>query len=743
MSIAMKMLQNLPLLLFCLYCLPIQGSNQHERKPYIVYMGELPVATTYAPEDHHNNMLATVIGDRQLAREYKIHSYGKSFNGFVAHLLPHEAQKLLEEDNVVSVFPNTHNKIHTTRSWDYLGLPLRLSRHSVESNIIVGLLDTGISLDCPSFNDKGYGPPPSTWKGKCVTGPNFTGCNNKVIGAKFFNLQNAPVTNLSPADDDGHGTHTASTAAGGAGGGGGLDGIGGGTARGGVARARIAMYKVCWSIMGCSDMDLLAAFDEAIADGVNVISVSLGGSPRMFFSDPMAIGSFHAMQRGILTSCSAGNDGPSTMTVQNVAPWILTVAASSTDRRFSTVVALGDGEKAAGMSINTFTPGKNMYPLISGELASNVSRDGYGNASACDYGSLSKEKVMGKIVYCLGTGNQDYVIKELDGAGTIMAVEDPSDYSTTTIIPGVYVDAFSAGKTIDHYINSTKNAQAVILKTISTRSPAPYVASFSSRGPQSITFNILKPDLSAPGVDILAGFSKLATLTGDPKDNRRNVFNILSGTSMACPHVAAAVAYVKSFHPDWSPAAIKSALMTTATPMRIKDKTAELGSGSGQINPVRALNPGLLYNISMNSYIAFLCKEGYNSSSIGIIIGTKGFNCSTIDSPQGTDGINYPSMHVQIVPSNSSISAVFYRRVTNVGFGNSTYKARVIAPEGLSIEVVPDTLKFSGLHQELSFKVVLKGPPMPEETKILSASLEWNDSKHRVRSPIVVYKPTL
>lgn len=168
---------------------------------------------------------------------------------------------------------------------------------------------------------------------------------SKVIGAKYFNLQNAPEQNLSPADDDGHGTHTSSTAAGVVVRGASLDGIGVGTARGGVSRARIAMYKVCWSD-GCSDMDLLAAFDEAIDDGVNVITVSLGGTPRKFFSDPTAIGSFHAMKRGILTSCSAGNNGPSTMTVENVAPWILTVAASNTDRQFTTAVHLADGKKA-------------------------------------------------------------------------------------------------------------------------------------------------------------------------------------------------------------------------------------------------------------------------------------------------------------------------------------------------------------------------------------------------------------
>lgn len=176
--------------------------------------------------------------------------------------------------------------------------------------------------------------------------------------------------------------------------------------------------------------------------------------------------------------------------------------------------------------------------------------------------------------------------------------------------------------------------------------------------------------------------------------------------------------------------------------MRIKDASAELGSGSGQIDPVRALHPGLLYNISMNSYIAFLCKEGYNSSSIGILLGTKGFDCASVDPAQGTDGINYPSMHTQIKTSNAIISAIFYRSVTNVGLGNSTYKARVTAPKGLSVVVVPDTLKFGGVNQELSFKVELKGPPMSNGTRMLSALLEWNDSKHSVRSPIVVYKST-
>ncbi|XP_021655816.2 subtilisin-like protease SBT4.15 [Hevea brasiliensis] len=741
----MDMSQNLLALCFslCLAASLVHGNSSNERKPYIVYMGDLPGAEISVADEHHN-LLLTAIGDESIARESKIYSYGKSFNAFAARLLPHEVERLLEKENVMSVFANTRNKLHTTRSWDFLGMTETVNRRlKLESSIIVGMMDTGIYMNCPSFNDEGYGPAPLKWKGKCVTGANFTGCNNKVIGAKYYNLDNIDPgfqENQSPADDDGHGTHTSSTVAGVAVKGASLYGIANGTARGGVPAARIAIYKVCWG-GGCTDMDLLAGFDDAIADGVDIISVSIGGNPRKYFEDPIAIGSFHAMKKGILTSCSAGNQGPSPSTVQNVAPWIMTVAASTIDRQFRTALKLGNGMEASGLTISTFSPKKEMYPLTSGAHAANLSGNNYGNASACDYGTLSMDNVKGRIVYCLGDSGQDYTIRELKGAGVISSTGAQSDTALTTLIPATIVN-LNEGHKIDHYINTTKNPQAVIYKTRTVKASAPALASFSSRGPQSITLNILKPDLAAPGLDILAAYTRLATITGEPNDKRISAFNIISGTSMACPHAAAAAAYVKSFHPDWSPAAIKSALMTTATPLKIKDDLSDLGSGSGQINPRKALYPGLVYDNSMSSYISFLCKEGYNSTTIGLLIGgKKKYNCSDYKPGQGTDGINYPSMHAQLKTINSRISAVFYRTVTQVGYGKSVYKATVTSPKYLSIKVVPDTLTFTVLHQKQNFKVVVKGGPMPNGTQILSALLEWNDSKHSVRSPIIVFQP--
>ncbi|XP_027066385.2 subtilisin-like protease SBT4.15 [Coffea arabica] len=709
---------------------------------YIVYMGELPEEGISTVDEHHN-LLQETIGNERIARESKIHSYGRSFNGFVARLLPHEAKSLSQKKGVVSVFPNTVQKLRTTRSWDFIGMPETVERnHQVESETIVAVLDTGIWIKSPSFNDEGYGPPPPKWKGKCAKGANFTGCNRKVIGAQYFNLGGGASDGpISPVDLVGHGTHTSSTAAGVPVRDASLFGLAEGTARGGVPSARIAMYKVCWGV-GCDDMDLLAGFDAAIADGVDIISVSIGGPSRRFFEDPMAIGSFHALKRGILTSCSAGNSGPDLQSVENVAPWIMTVAASSIDRQFVSTVKLGEGDTISGVSINTFTPTKQMYPLTNGDRAANSSTANYGNVSACDYGTLSASKVRGNIVFCRGRG-QDSTIQELGGVGVIMSADQYTDMASACLIPATTVNV-TDGELIDHYINSTKAPKAVIDKAVTVNMTAPFIASFSSRGPQVIALNVLKPDVAAPGLDILAAYSQLVSLTGDTSDKRIVEYNILSGTSMACPHAAAAAAYVKTFHPKWSPAAIKSALMTTAKSMKIKPIGLALASGAGQINPRKALDPGLVYDLDVNSYVSFLCKEGYNDTAITAITGDRTSNCSSFPPAKGTDGLNYPSMHLQLVDptsNNTDISAIFYRTVTYVGEGKTVYRAKVKSPKVLSVTVVPKVLSFTKQHQKRSFKVMVKGNFVRRKSWLMSASLVWSNCRHNVKSPVLIYRP--
>ncbi|GAB2272206.1 hypothetical protein Dimus_007026 [Dionaea muscipula] len=709
-------------------------------------MGDLGVLTDQgiSSSEQHDSMLSEAVGDGELAKRVLIQSFGRSFNGFAAYLLPQEANKLSKMSSVVSVFESRRRNTTTTRSWDFMGMSLRHTRRNptVESNTIVALLDTGIYVDARSFNDEGFGPPPPKWKGKCDHGPNFTGCNNKVIGARYYNLDpDGDYMYPSPVDTDGHGSHTASTAAGVAVEGASLYGIAKGTAHGAVPGARIAMYKVCGEF-NCADANILAAFDDAIADGADVISVSIGGTATDFFDDSIAIGAFHAMKKGILTVCAAGNSGPSSYTVENPAPWILTVAASSIDRQFRTPAKLGNGLQFAGLSsINTISPNKNMYPLTSGALAANNSSEPYLNASACDEDSLDPRKVKGKIVLCFGSS--DRTIFLLGGQGLINALDDVNDnIAFTTIFPEITIGS-KTGQQILNYINSSKQkAIGVINKTITVETKAPVVASFSGRGPQTVVPNILKPDITAPGLDILAAYSKLTSITDEDDDKRRYDFNIISGTSMSTPHVGGAAAYVKTFHPDWSEAAVRSALMTTATPIVENGvESSPLNSGSGLLNPKKAVHPGLVYDLTIISYIRYLCKEGYNSTTLALLFCDKRkLNCSDYPPARGADGLNYPSMHLQLQRREINYTAVFHRVVTQVGYGVSTYKATVRAPKGMSIQVIPNQLAFTKMHEKMNFKVVVRGKIQRDEATSLHASLEWNDGKHNVRSPIVVYK---
>ncbi|KAF3779997.1 Subtilisin-like protease SBT4-14 [Nymphaea thermarum] len=602
----------------------------------------------------------------------------------------------------------------------------------------------GIEPTSESFNDKGFGPPPAKWKGRCGPYTNFSGCNNKLIGAKYFNLEGAPVPGdvLSPTDVQGHGTHTASTVAGAAVPGANLYSLASGTARGAVPSARVAAYKVCWLGLGCSDMDLLAAFDAAIADGVDVISVSIGGSSSDFFTDTISIGAFHAMKRGIMTVCSAGNSGPSAGTVQNYAPWIFTVAASATDRQFRSQISLGNGMKLTGIGINTFTPAKTAYPLVTGD---EIAKPDASLAEFCSGDALDPEKAKGKIVYCkaLEPGVSES-IQMVGGEGFILETTQYLDTAAAYSLPGTVVSP-RQGKIIAEYLNSTRNATVEISKSVAANIKAPFVATFSSRGPGPSSLRFIKPDIAAPGVDILAAYSTLTSMTGTSGDTRVVKFMMMSGTSMACPHVSGVAAYVKSFHPTWSPAMIKSAIMTTATPMSSQnDKEAEMAYGSGQLNPVKALNPGLVYDTDEHGYMSFLCSQGYmESNSLKIITGNKSINCADFPKAMGFDDLNYPSMFMTVPPADNKTSqpqpttAIFVRKLTNVGPPQSEYSAKVECPPDVSVTVQPPHFSFNHTHQKFSFMVIVKAKPSFNDY-IRSAALIWSDSVRTVRSPIVI-----
>ncbi|XP_031286385.1 subtilisin-like protease SBT4.3 isoform X1 [Pistacia vera] len=695
-------------------------------------MGSLPEGE-YSASSSHQTMLQEVV-DASSVENIMVRSYKRSFNGFAAKLTDNERQKLASMKGVVSVFPSTTLQLHTTRSWDFIGLGDSAKRNpSVESDVIIGVLDTGIWPESESFSDEGFGPAPKKWKGACKGGRNFT-CNKKVIGARFYS--SVEGVNGTAIDDDGHGTHTASTAAGNKVKDANLFGVGQGTARGGVPSSRIAVYKVC-SSTGCPVADILAGFDDAIADGVDLLTVSIGGGAVNFSQDPIAIGSFHAMAKGILTLNSAGNSGPFLGSTGSVSPWMMSVAASTTDRLFIDRVVLGNGTAIVGAAINGFTQNGKKYPLVIGAQVSSDSNNEHCLLfRSCSGTCLNSSLVKGKIVLCeQPTG--DIAAHRAGAAGSII---ENSLLSFVVSLPATSVTSSDYDSIID-YMDSTKSPQAEILKTeIIKDSDAPSLALFSSRGPNTILPEILKPDISAPGVDILAAFSPIAPLTADVEDKRQVKFNILSGTSMACPHAAGVAAYVKTFNPTWSPSAIKSAIMTTAFPMNeTKTTDAEFAYGSGHVNPIKAVNPGLVYDAFEEDYIRMLCSAGYNEETLRLVTGDNS-TCPKASGKASPKDLNYPSMSSK-VSLEKPFTINFHRTVTNVGLPNSTYKAQVFSSSEVGIEVVPEVLSFESKNEKKSFDVTVTGKGVTVTT-IFSGSLVWSDGVHSVRSPVAVIATT-
>ncbi|WCJ19707.1 Subtilisin-like protease SBT4.6 [Euphorbia peplus] len=717
----------LRLILFGCCLISCYSTNDADRKVYIVYMGDRPKGE-FSATDFHTNILHEVIGSG--ASDFLLHSYHRSFNGFAAKLTEAERKKLEGEEGVVSVFRSRKMQLQTTRSWDFMSFPHNVTRSTYESDIIIGMFDTGIWPESESFNDKGFGPPPTKWKGVCQGNSNFT-CNNKVIGARYYHREEelSPEDIPSPRDSAGHGTHTSSIAAGGIVEMASFLGLASGTARGAVPSARIAVYKICWRD-GCSEADILAAFDDAIADGVDIISLSVGVSPPGdYFQDSIPIGSFHAMKNGILTSNSAGNGGPSSETLVNFAPWALSVAASTIDRMFISKVKLGNGAIYEGLSINTFDTENKMYPIIHGPDAENTTNTG--NSWLCTPGSLNKTMVEGKIVVCDDASSASLGAIYAGAVGSIMRKGRLEDIERTYDLPASVI-SMSDEADILEYIGSTSEPTATIMKSTAYKNKlAPSVASFSSRGPNPVTRDIIKPDLTAPGVNILAAWTRASPVT---PDNQTVPFYIISGTSMSCPHASAAAAYVKSFHPTWSPDAIKSSLMTTAYKMNADtNPDAEFGYGSGHINPAKAADPGLVYDAGEDDYVRFLCGEGYSSKQLRLIAGDDK-SCS-----EGTNGtvwdLNYPSFALS-TKYEESITRIFHRTVTNVGSAGCSYKAIVKAPAGLQIQVQPSVLSFRSIGETQSFVVTVKATMIK---CMISGSLVWDDGIHKVRSPIVAH----
>ncbi|XP_004231532.2 subtilisin-like protease SBT1.5 [Solanum lycopersicum] len=722
--------------------------------------------------------------DHEDHKEDFIHVYKTVFHGFSAKLTAQEAQQLANYDGVLSVLPDRLRQLHTTRSPHFMGLdsPSTMFNLVTESdsgsNVVIGVLDTGIWPERSSFHDQGMGPIPSFWKGECTEGENFTkaNCNKKIIGARYFTSgylakigsMNSSADIKSARDTEGHGTHTASTAAGRAVGDASFLGFAKGVAVGIAPKARIAAYKVCWK-RGCMDSDILAGFDKAVEDGVNIISISIGGSAVPYNLDPIAIGSFGAMEKGVFVSASAGNEGPRSMSVTNVAPWITTVGASTIDRRFPADLVLGNGKKITGSSIYR---GDRLHdinhfqhlPLIYGGNASVGLRNGARHSSsfssaACMPDSLDKELVRGKIVVCDRGGtprvSKGEIVKDAGGVGVVVANVFPMGEGLVAdahLIPGLGVTE-SSGNLIRDYINSNANPTATMTfyETQVGIKPAPVVASFSSRGPSAESTFVLKPDVIAPGVNILAAWPDGVAPTELSSDQRHTQFNIASGTSMSCPHVSGLAALLKGAHPYWSPAMIRSALMTTAYTQdqqgnALLDETSynistTTDMGAGHVDPEKAVDPGLVYDITTDDYLNFLCASNYSGRDIKQIT-KRSAKCRGKHDHKPWN-MNYPAISVVIYTTQLQEPAIVQvtRTVTHVGEAPSTYTLSVTNPKGVNITVTPTSMNFREKGEKQSYVVRIKAEKRTVtslNSVIEVGKLDWSNGKQHVVSPLVV-----
>ncbi|CAN6167380.1 unnamed protein product [Urochloa humidicola] len=764
-----------------------------EKKSYVVYLGghshgpggAAAASNRERARRSHHELLGSVLRSEARARDAIFYSYTRYINGFAATLEEDEAAELSRHPRVVSVFPNRGHRLHTTRSWEFLGMEEEGGRVRADSiwakakfgeGVVIGNLDTGVWPEAGSFSDDGMGPAPARWRGICqdqqASDDAQVRCNRKLIGARFFNKgylatvgqAEQVIPPASTRDTDGHGTHTLSTAAGRSVRGASLFGYGNGTAKGGAPLAHAAAYKVCWRPVNgseCFDADIVAAFDAAIHDGVHVLSVSLGGSPAEYFRDGVAIGSFHAARHGVTVVCSAGNSGPAAGTVSNTAPWLITVGASTMDREFPAFLVLDNNKRIKGQSLSpTRLPGNKYYQLISSEEAKGAHAT-VSQAKLCIEGSLDKAKVKGKIIVCIRGKNarveKGEAVRQAGGVGLVLANDEASGNEVIAdahVVPATHI-TYADGVALLAYMNSTRSASGYITVpyTALGTKPAPFMAAFSSQGPNTVTPQILKPDITAPGVSILAAFTGLAGPTGLAFDDRRVLFNAESGTSMSCPHVAGVAALLKALHPDWSPAAIKSAIMTTA---RVQDNTRKpmsnssflratpFGYGAGHVRPNRAADPGLVYDAGAADYLAFLCALGYNSSSIAAFAGGAHASCQAGAAPPRPEDLNYPSIAVPHLSPTGAARTVT-RRVRNVGTSAggaaAVYEARVRAPRGVAVEVRPARLEFAAAGEEKEFAVTFRareGMFLPGE--YVFGRLVWSDGAggHRVRSPLVV-----
>ena len=686
----------------------------------------------------------------------KLRDYTVAFNGFVAKLSPAQAADLAKTPGVLRVWKDEQRTADTISTPRYLGLDgasgvwqkqFGGDAHAGEG-IIVADLDSGIWPENPSFAALPTPRPDQAtidakWHGTCDVGTSDEiACNNKLIGARYYPDGNDTSHDfMSPRDTNGHGSHTASTAAGNHAVPVTINGVSFGDASGVAPAARIAMYKVLWATAdgraSGSTSGIVAAIDDAVADGADVLNYSISGSTTYVVS-PDELAFFGAADAGVFISASAGNSGDSVgvSSVAHNSPWEMTVAASTHDRGATKTVTLGDGSSYQGIGYGPAVGPAAFINSTSAVLAGGdvVAATRCYSSEFAGQAALDPAKVTGKIVLCTRGVNarvdKSAAVKEAGGIGMVLidsaASQSPSaDFHA---VPSIHV-GYTGGLAIKAYANANPDtATATISATDTSPIEAPSMAGFSSYGPALAGGgDLLKPDITAPGVDVIAAVA--------PPNNGGQDWSSYSGTSMSAPHVTGLAALIRQAHPTWAPMWVKSALMTNARPLtnegnaiqRAGHDATPLDFGSGEVRPAASFDPGLVYDSSAVDWIRYGCGIGQ------IQLVSDPSLCESFGSIDPSD-LNYPSIAVSGLAGTQTIT----RRVTNTSPDQSSqYKATVEAPPGVTVKVSDTKLTIPPM-QTRTFKVTLTrtSAPMGEWA---FGSLTWTDKRgHAARSPIAV-----
>ena len=749
------------------------GARDTPKNIWIVQMADPPAATyegTRPAPGEKLDVTSTAVRDykAQLVSKHdavvqavgakrKLYSYGAVFDGFAAEMTDAQAKQAMQMKGVIAVTRDHLRQVADPTTPTFLGLTgpngFYAKSGAKGENVVIGMVDTGIWPENPAFSDQVGGQqayrPLRGWHGTCDTGTDttdpFPGCNNKLIGARYYNAAWGgddgihyyfPEEFLSPRDFAGHGSHTSSTA-------GGNENTpitgklaGYGTINGMAPRARIAMYKVCWGsevlhqtgvLPGCADSDSVAAIEQAVADGVDVINFSISGTADDFL-DPVEQAFMNAAKAGVFVAAAAGNSGPTASTVNHPSPWLTTVAAGTHNRSAVPALVLG---------ATTYTGATNMAPgpVISGLIttadAAAAAGANVAQARLCAPATLDPAKVSGKIVVC-DRGTYAFVDKASSVASAggigVVFVNVPGGSAElgpppATVIPALKV-AVDSRDAIRAYAQPS-NQSASMSVTIRLDTPAPRTASFSSRGPSlAAQGNILKPDIMAPGVDVIAAVAPTI-------DNGGESFASYQGTSMATPHIAGIAALFKEAHPKWSPMAIKSAMMTTAYDIRDGSGTlpgVAFRQGAGFVNPTAALDPGLVFDSDGSDWAGFLCGQYVVPRSY-----CKARHVKPIDASD----MNSASIAVATMAGSQTVT----RSVTNVSNRVSMYTPSLAGLDGFDVKVTPSKLNIPP-GQTKSFQVTISGTGTGGLDHYAAGQLTWSDGTHNVRIPVVI-KPVV